>query len=275
MNKKIISISDYNEYNYEDFCDKLQNLHTSHHRLITNCYLSNEELKSQFNCVKYMEYHPENCLIWYISENDYLRMYYYAVDEKNLLFDQLPIQTCVCSYVSFVKKNNDMIETVLYDKGFSSHAVWNKWLVKKEDIFYNYHNDVVSGICDLYDQRLCSILNLNFDSYSQRLPNENEFLSFMKDRGSLIIYEDDKIVGFLIYRLKEFLEIEYIYVSPLFRGKKIGKALFSELFIRYGNDINRCIAWIREDNYTSEHLHSKFGFKKTNIQHRVYVKEKV
>ena len=244
-------------------------------RCISNCYINGDEIYGSMEEAVYFEYKPDKSLIWYICERDYFRMYFLISEGRSLDIEKLPDRVCVCNMITTEKRNPTDIMDELQQSGFAFHARWNKWIARKADFVTEEHpqrNDY--KITYEFDHRICDILNENFDTYSERLPDETEYEIFMGERDCITAYQKDKIAGFLVYwKPGNFAEVNYVYVDPQFRGLKLGNMLMNEMFVINRDSINRCNAWISDGNVSSESLHGHFGFKITDTRNIVFVKE--
>lgn len=85
-------------------------------------------------------------------------------------------------------------------------------------------------------------------------------------------YEDDKLVGFLIYeKLYEIIDLLYIIVEPIYRRKNIGSKLLEYLIDNYTYD--KILLEVRCDNVNAIKLYKKYNFKIINVRKKYYDNE--
>ena len=111
--------------------------------------------------------------------------------------------------------------------------------------------------------------NLLKEVFSTSFPQENPFFQ-------VLVYKDqEQICGFLCYdKMYEQLEIEYLYVDPAYRRKKIASQLLEFMIQEASNDgVTSMSLEVNEHNQIAQKLYSKYGFKKGAIRKKYYGSE--
>lgn len=120
--------------------------------------------------------------------------------------------------------------------------------------------------CTLKDidkiKELGILINENFNKVNniEDQINNNKIIGY---------YEDNKLVGFLIYEQNyEIIDLLYIVVEPIYRRKRIGYNLVKYLIENYNYE--KLMLEVRCDNVNAIKLYKKFNFKIINIRKKYY-----
>ena len=108
---------------------------------------------------------------------------------------------------------------------------------------------------------LGKLINSNFDTLNniEELINNNEIIGY---------YDNDKLVGFIIYKkLYEVIDLLYIVTDTLYRKHGIATSLMNELLKK---DFERIMLEVRCDNSNAIKLYKKFNFKIINMREKYY-----
>ena len=111
--------------------------------------------------------------------------------------------------------------------------------------------------------------NLLKEVFSVSFPQDNPFFQ-------VLVYKyQEQICGFLYYdKMYEQLEIEYLYVDPAYRRKKIASQLLEFMIQEASNDgVTSMSLEVNEHNQIAQKLYSKYGFKKGAIRKKYYGSE--
>ena len=119
--------------------------------------------------------------------------------------------------------------------------------------------------CKLIDidriNELGLLINSNFSKVNniEEIINNNEIIGY---------YDDNKLVGFLIYKsIYEVIDILYIVVDPIYRKHGIGSILMDNLLKL---DYERIMLEVSVDNKSAIKLYKKYNFKIINIRDNYY-----
>lgn len=88
----------------------------------------------------------------------------------------------------------------------------------------------------------------------------------------ILVYKKEKILGFISYSMiYERAELNYLFVLPEFRNKKIAsflmEAMFSDL---QKNNVDNITLEVKENNESAIKLYFKYGFQKVAIRKQYY-----
>lgn len=106
---------------------------------------------------------------------------------------------------------------------------------------------------------------------------KNDLIENFKSLSIIVILDNDKIVGYIAYRIKEKhtkkLDVDQLVIAAQYRGKGLGKKLIEEVK-KIGN-INKCDrielnCWLFNENALAMYEH--IGFKKQRIIYELKLK---
>lgn len=111
-------------------------------------------------------------------------------------------------------------------------------------------------------KELGKLINSNFDKV-------NNIEELIKDNKIIGFYDNDILVGFLIYeQVYEIIDLLYIVVEPIYRRKSIGTKLLNYLI--QNKEFEKIMLEVRCDNSSAIKLYKKFNFKIINIRKKYY-----
>ena len=111
-------------------------------------------------------------------------------------------------------------------------------------------------------KELGKLINSNFDKV-------NNIEELIKDNKIIGFYDNDILVGFLIYeQIYEIIDLLYIVVEPIYRRKSIGTKLLNHLI--QNKEFKKIMLEVRCDNNSAIKLYKKFNFKIINIREKYY-----
>ena len=111
-------------------------------------------------------------------------------------------------------------------------------------------------------KELGKLINSNFDKV-------NNIEELINDNKIIVYYDNDVLVGFLIYeQVYEIIDLLYIVVEPIYRRKNIGTKLLNYLI--QTKEFEKIMLEVRCDNNSAIKLYKKFNFKIINIRENYY-----
>lgn len=120
----------------------------------------------------------------------------------------------------------------------------------------------------------CNISDIEKIKYLGNLINENfrkvnDLEKLIKDCKIIGYYENNNLIGFLIYeQLYEVIDLLYIVVEPIYRRKGIASKLITYLI--ENKDYEKIMLEVRCDNSNAIKLYKNFNFKIINIRKKYY-----
>lgn len=102
---------------------------------------------------------------------------------------------------------------------------------------------------------------------SDNFDRVNNIDKIIEDKEIIGYYEDDILVGFIIFKtLYDVTDLLYIVVDEEYRNKKIGSKLMDYLI----NNSKKIMLEVRCDNKSAINLYKKYNFMIINIRKKYY-----
>lgn len=102
---------------------------------------------------------------------------------------------------------------------------------------------------------------------SDNFDRVNNIDKIIEDKEIIGYYEDDILVGFIIFKtLYDVTDLLYIVVDEEYRNKKIGSRLMDYLI----NNSKKIMLEVRCDNKSAINLYKKYNFMIINIRKKYY-----
>lgn len=102
---------------------------------------------------------------------------------------------------------------------------------------------------------------------SDNFDRVNNIDKIIEDKEIIGYYEDDILVGFIIFKtLYDVTDLLYIVVDEEYRNKKVGSRLMDYLI----NNSKKIILEVRCDNKSAINLYKKYNFMIINIRKKYY-----
>lgn len=102
---------------------------------------------------------------------------------------------------------------------------------------------------------------------SDNFDRVNNIDKIIEDKEIIGYYEDDILVGFIIFKtLYDVTDLLYIVVDEEYRNKKVGSSLMDYLI----NNSKKIMLEVRCDNKSAINLYKKYNFMIINIRKKYY-----
>lgn len=116
-------------------------------------------------------------------------------------------------------------------------------------------------------------LQKDFDPLAEQLPSLQEIEDFAERRQLLVIKDQEKLCGFLIFELSGVTwYLRYWYTSPNYRNQGVGAGLLKTALI-YGGESKRQILWVIADNENAIKRYEHYGFSRENMNDFVMIRK--
>lgn len=137
---------------------------------------------------------------------------------------------------------------------------------KSEDVIYASMAD-----CQL----VYEALNKDFDPVCEQLPSLEEVQDYAHREQLLVIKDDDKLCGFLIFEISGSTSwyLRYWYTSPEYRNQRVGARLLKTALV-IGKNTKRQQLWVISENENAIKRYEHYGFQKEPISDYVMIKYK-
>ena len=118
-------------------------------------------------------------------------------------------------------------------------------------------------------------LQASFDPICEQLPSLQEVKNYIQKNTLLIVKDENKLCGFLLFELmgRTSWYLRYWYTSPLYRNLGIGARLLKTALV-IGKATRRQQLWVLSDNDNAIKRYEHYGFKRENINDYVLIKRR-
>lgn len=219
----------------------------------------------------------DNCYLLFHQNKDFTNLFYIAttLDAVVNAIKQATMENDTVIDVVIEKEGSGEIE-ILKAAGFEEY----KYLYRMShlgllaDDSWDPSEGVVfaeSSDCTL----VYEALQKDFDPLCEQLPSLKEVKDFAHRNQLLVIKDEEKLCGFLIFELSGSMSwyLRYWYTSPEYRNQKIGARLLKAALV-IGKKTRRQQLWVISDNENAIKRYEHYGFQKEPINDYVMIKYK-
>ena len=128
--------------------------------------------------------------------------------------------------------------------------------------------------CGCVDDSLAvsEVFRRDFDPLCEQLPSLAEINDFAERKQMLIIKDDEKLCGVLIFESTGVTwYLRYWYTAPEYRNKGVGAKLLRTALV-LGKDTKRQLFWVISDNDNAIKRYEHYGFKREDMNDYVIIK---
>jgi ribosomal protein S18 acetylase RimI-like enzyme len=252
--------------NFENYLILLSNFKKNNKRYITNDFIGAKKIKELINNRKLSVEKNNCCFCFLIQKSEFSMLYFYTKSIENIIIpNSIKI---VCEIIGRQSEINRQ-SNVLIDRNLVLYSKYHRMVLKKGDSILISEDKKISNQMD--HQTIKSIYNIilkEFDKFSDRIPNHDEFNYYVKNNYFIIKRDNftNDIKGFLMYDIKGTVSfIEYIVVLEKYRGKNIAKELLDTYHSIMNNKVKKFQLWVNEYNLKAIKLYKKYNYKKDNL----------
>lgn len=125
-------------------------------------------------------------------------------------------------------------------------------------------------------QLVFDALQKDFDPISEQLPSLQEVKDYANRNQLLVIKDEDKLCGFLIFELSGTTTwyLRYWYTSPSYRNQRVGARLLKTALV-IGKNTKRQQLWVISENENAIKRYKHYGFQKEPYNDFVMIKYKL
>lgn len=132
----------------------------------------------------------------------------------------------------------------------------------------DYDYPSIEGVSLAVEEDLAEISDCLHEYFNERLeqiPYEEELLAYIREKHVLIVKDQGRIYGFLIFEKNaSTLYLRYWFTRPEYREYKVGSRLLRQFF-HEGMSTKRQILWVMEDNDNAVKRYVHYGFADENM----------
>lgn len=258
---------------YNEFVSCLEEIKACNKtQLVSNCYFDNNILKRLFDEDNAsFDYEKGAFLNLFVKHQGFYRIYYFVVDFGRYSISHSDLLVCDI-FTRDGSDKQDNIQKKLLTNKFYEINTFHKWVIRNVNVSGNIIDNL--SYLEKIEKNIEDIIETTFDKYSHHLPSEKGGLSnYMRDHNVVIAYENDMMVGFLIYHIERKVIVEdFWFVNPAMRGRGVASNIYMWLFRKFSDANYSFSAWVRDNNIESIALRKKFGAVKTKEKQIVYLR---
>ena len=249
----------------------------SYNKVLTNFPLYSSDVQMPIEQGRMFIETTNKCIYVYEERIDYQRLYYFVPQGEEKEFSEYlenkRRNRLICEILE--KENMERqtsVVKVLLTEGFFKYKRYFKW---EKDLSSISENDISKNVSvPLSGEVLDEIIEM-FDKYTDCVPLRDEWINYCKSREMIISCKEGNLAGRLIFhKQKGFVNLDYIYVIPEYRGEGVSSVLMSEFSNISRNilEVKKVNSWIEENNVYSIGTHMKADYKKTPQNKTVYIR---
>jgi ribosomal protein S18 acetylase RimI-like enzyme len=244
---------------------------------ITNFFIDEERCNLLIKNNLLSIVNDEKCTFILHQDHDFYHIYFIATNNAELgeslkkLIQQFPEIIFVADIIgapSLTEPLSSLFESVGFHKSVLLNRmsrIINPDQIQTLDPRVQYATLEQSG-------QLHDLLEENFDKYSEQLPLLEEIEAWVKDKKILVVVEQQKIAGFVIFEITGLRSyLRYWFTHPNRRNQKIGSALLRRFFHEC-RDTKRQLFWVINNNENAIAKYKHYGFEEEQMFDQTMVK---
>lgn len=262
----------------DEYYSNLNFLKKKYRKLLTNNFLSINELERYSKQKESKMFFDLDNLILLCEDSDVQRVYFSTQSFKNFLSAVAVLRkqikgVAVLEYISKEMFTQNEINNFKAE-GIKLYAVLNKWQTGNLK-FYDQLDDETLTFNVASHQDLDGIRELlvsSFDKFVSHLPNSDMLQKLIYEDLIYCCYYKETIVGVICFERigTNGLYLYQIAISPILKGTGVGYKLAQFAYRRFPG-YKVFTSWVEENNLMSENLHRKLGFEKMSLKTMVFL----
>jgi ribosomal protein S18 acetylase RimI-like enzyme len=263
--------------NYAYIINAVESIKSNNEGYITNFYIGEERCNLLIkNKLLYVIYY-EKCIFILYKDHNFFHLYFICSNEKSLTNS---LKELISNYADYTFIT-DIIGTEMYTKktseifsqnGFEIYTILYR-MSRVENLDEPQIVDTrIKNATDCQAVQIFNIFEKYFDKYSEQLPLLEEIQQFICNNNVLVITEQQKVLGFVIFEIKGMTSyLRYWFVLPEYRDKKFGSILLRYFFYESRNT-KKQIFWVLASNENAIIRYKHYGFKAETMLDQVMIK---
>jgi GNAT superfamily N-acetyltransferase len=257
------------------FIDKIKSYKEGY---LTNFYWGEKKCNDLIKNDLLYTINHEKCIFLLSKDFDFYHLNFISTDTKQLSFS---LKEVVTQYpdLTFVSDILGTIPNISHLTEIFEEAKFKKYkklirLNNLNQLFMEKEDDIKQTDYASLDQayQIKNLLELYFDKYSEQLPLIEEIKEWINQKQILIVNDNDKIIGFIIFDINGLTSIiRYWFVHPDFRNKKLGSVLIKSYFYECKNT-KRKLLWVIEDNDNAIVRYKHYGYDIDSMVDQIVIK---
>jgi ribosomal protein S18 acetylase RimI-like enzyme len=220
----------------------------------------------------------EKCGLIFHKDHDFYHVYFMTthVEPLNHALKQLNQDYAGNKFVVDIVGNPPMIEPLsqLFEqRGFKKYVSLYR-MSRTKNIDEPQELDARIEYATLnHAEQIHDLLEAYFDKYSEQIPIKDEIEQWIADNSVLIIRENEKIIGFVIFEIQGLTAyLRYWFTHPDYRNKKVGSALLRRFFHECRHT-KRQLFWVISSNENAIARYQHYGFQAEQLSDLIMIKK--
>ena len=212
----------------------------------------------------------EKCAFILHKDYDFYHVYYQTTAENDLLkglqqlMGKYQEETFVTDIIG-TETDTQQIAELFSQAGFS---IYSKLLrmsrTKGLDSPQVQHPDIEFASPD-QARSVQNVLETYFDKYSEQIPLLEEIIQWIKDKGVLVLKENELIIGLVVFEIIGLTSyLRYWFTHPAYRDRKIGSTMLRRFFYECRHT-KRQQFWVNASNENAIARYQHYGFEQERL----------
>ena len=219
----------------------------------------------------------EKCVFILHKDHDFFHLYYICSNEKilsdslKILTNDYPDHTFLVDIVG-IKPKVQKTSIIFTQQYFNKYTLlYRMSRIKNLDEPQNVDSRIAYAASE-HAVQIHDLFERYFDKYSEQIPLLEEIAKFIDTTNVLIIMEQEKITGFVIFEITGMTSyLRYWFVVPEYRDKKVGSILLRRFFHESRNT-KRQLFWVLASNENAIVKYKHYGFEVETMIDQVMIK---
>lgn len=256
------------------FYAKINGLKKKNRHILTNNFLSRNELFEISQDVNSLILMQESLVAVLVKERTFYRLYFHSNDLGNIQEIKVVLDcTNLPIILELVGKMEqlDLQEEYFNKVCFRRYSILSRWRTNKIDISYNAKDTLkrfqfsVAKMNNVLAIEQC--FSIELDHWISHLPNTKKLEYLINNNLIFVATEEEKLAA--VVCLENIgINGKYLYqivVDKKYRHQGLGKMIAKFAFSYYENDSNYT-SWVEDTNSSSQNLHFQLGFRREDLK---------
>ncbi len=252
---------------------EISKIKSNSNSFVSNFFPDKDKLAQWINKNKLFSDVFNNSFFLYRKEDEFCHLSFFSTNIHELEHDLKTIntqnETLIIDVVANMEQAGEIGKSIA-KCNFAPYVSLQRMSVLTSNVIQNQEFNNVQFSSGQDCESISNILHRHFDKFCEQIPDMDEIKSFHNKNSILVIKDEEKIAGFIIFEIKGFTSyLRYWFVDENYRNKKIGSQLISKFFELSANT-KRIIFWVIQSNENAIKRYKHYGFTEENLVDHVF-----
>lgn len=260
-----------------DFNNVLNNLKQNNKKIITNSFLTSNELRNLAIKNNSFFYYNNKSIIIVYEDNNVNRVIFYLTSFANIKFlnDLINMVSIRPLIIDCVGKECQIREfekyfSIIDIKVYTTMSRWRTSVIKNIDKITSSDMLKIAEINDL--EEIYQLLMMVFDPYVSHLPNKEKLYALIKNKLVFCAYSESKLVSTVCLERVGKTGIYVYQDAVLEKYRSTGIGIYLVLYaLSYYKDSTTFTSWTEDKNKSSNRMHNFLGFEHDGLKNIVFI----